>query len=149
MIYRWKLSSTSGAKQKPIPRTVYNFNAIHISTWPTNVFANLVNFSLREKTGSICNKSMKLASNSWEICDHWKKNYLAFKDYNNKLQRECNIVTGMETMPNCQENQCAQLTVVAIAEESQTFVYIFGCPMVGLHIKTVNIMLESSCILEH
>lgn len=55
----------------------------------------------------------------------------------------------METMPECQEKQCAQLTVVAIIQESKTFVNILGDPVVRLYIKTVNIMLEASCIFKH
>lgn len=55
-----------------------------------------------------------LYSNSYLIREKSKSIYLAFKDHNKELHSEANIITGMESVPQSQENQCTQLAVGAI-----------------------------------
>lgn len=121
--------------------------------WPCSVFAKLWNLSLYSKTGAIWNNKTYVCSHITMLNDElWRFlqwTHLTFKNDDCEFKCKAHIVTGMKTMPKCKKYQCTQLAVVAITQESQSFVDIFGNPVIGLYIKTVNIMLESSSIFEH
>lgn len=55
----------------------------------------------------------------------------------------------MYAMPNGQESQSAKLAVSTIAQPFQALVHIFGYPVICLYVETVDIVLESSGILEY
>lgn len=66
----------------------------------------------------------------------------------NKLHQEAHIVASMEAMPDGQEEQRCTMTYVTIAQEFEPLKNVFGNPMVRVHIKRFNVVLEFLCILE-
>lgn len=123
-----------------------------VDFWSVIDFIALIN---KSKTKPKSN-SGQFNNSIWIMIEKWKMKlklilfecaHLSFAYDHSKFQGKANVVAAMESMPKCEEKQCTDLAVVAIVQESKSLVHVFGNPMIGLHIETVNVMLESSGVL--
>lgn len=72
-----------------------------------------------------------------------------FAQHDQEFHKEAHVVTGVETMPYSKEKQCAKLTIITVSQKFQSFVYIFGHPVVSLYVETIDVVLETLSIFKY